>query len=155
MLQAFLTAMIPIGELRLSIPVAIVSAGVPWYQALAVSILGNMVPVLILVPGLERISKVAASVSKPAGRLLEWRAKRLRVTHHARFQRYGALALLLFVAVPLPFTGAWTGSLLAWAFHVPNRAAILLIGAGVCIAGSVVTALTVAGIKISILLAGP
>ena len=73
-------------------------------------------------------------------------------TYHGHYQRYGALALVGLVAVPLPFTGAWTGSVVAWAFRVPPRTAIPLILLGVVIAGVAVTILTQAGIQLSLLI---
>jgi uncharacterized membrane protein len=59
------------------------------------------------------------------------------------------VVLVAFVAIPLPFTGAWTGSLAAWVFQVPPRSAIPLIALGVVIAGGVVTAVTLTGIGLS------
>ncbi|MFQ5860407.1 MAG: COG2426 family protein [Dehalococcoidia bacterium] len=152
-LKIFAWAMTPIGELRLSIPLAIVDMGMPWYQALLLSLAGNMVPVLFLVLGLERIARVLQSFPNPLGRLLAWRSERLRRVHQERFRKYGAVLLVALVAIPLPFTGAWTGSLAAWVFQVPARTAIPLIALGVLIAGTVVTALTVAGVQVSIFLA--
>jgi uncharacterized membrane protein len=147
--------MTPIGELRLSIPLGIWVLKMPWYQAFLISLVGNVVPVLFLVPGLERISRWLQAFPNPLGAFLTWRARRLREAHAERFQRYGYAALALFVGVPLPLTGAWTGSLLAWAFQVPWQAAIPVIGTGVLMAGVIVTALTVAGVQASIFLAGP
>jgi uncharacterized membrane protein len=148
-----MAAMTPVGELRLAIPLAIWTLNVPWHQALPVAVLGNILPVLALVPGLARGAALLQRFPNPLGRLLEWRARRLRQVYTGRFQKYGPLALMLFVAVPLPLTGAWTGVLLAWAFQVPARAAILFISAGVVIAGIIVTALVEAGLHIALLLA--
>ena len=148
LLRTFGAAMTPVGELRLSIPLAVLVLGLPWQQALLVSVAGNLVPVLVLVPGLERLSRFLLSFPNPAGRLLAWRAESLRHAHTARFQKYQALALVALVAIPLPMTGAWTGSLAAWVFMVPARRAIPLIALGVAIAGVIVTALTMAGLTI-------
>ena len=65
-----------------------------------------------------------------------------------RFHTYGDMALVLLVAIPLPMTGAWTGSMAAWVFNIPARRAIPLIGLGVVIAGIIVTALTLSGIRL-------
>jgi uncharacterized membrane protein len=62
--------------------------------------------------------------------------------------RYGPMAIILIVAIPLPMTGAWTGSLAVWALKVPLRQGLPAIAAGVVIAGVVVTALTLAGVGI-------
>jgi uncharacterized membrane protein len=151
LLLTFAAAMTPIGELRLAIPLGI-SKGVPWALALPIAMIGNMVPVLLLIPGLDRLSRFLLSFPNPIGRVLTWRVERLRQTHTSRFQRYGAVALVVLVAIPLPMTGAWTGSLAAWIFRVPARQAIPLIAMGVVIAGLIVTALTVSGGKLAELL---
>ena len=148
-LTTFIAAMTPIGELRLAIPLAIYAREVPWYIALPVAIVGNMIPVLILVPSLNRISKMLLSFRNPAGSLLKWQTKRLQSAHSLRFQKYGAMALIILVAIPLPMTGAWTGSLAAWVFQIPPIQAAILIGLGVLIAGIIVTILTLSGIEIS------
>ena len=88
------------------------------------------------------------------GRLWEWRTERVRSAHADRIRRYGALALILIVAVPLPLTGAWTGSLAAWLFQIPVRVALPAIAAGVVVAGIIVTAVVLAGLQIGLVLAG-
>ncbi|MFH1560874.1 MAG: small multi-drug export protein [Chloroflexota bacterium] len=148
LLVTFVTAMTPVGELRLAIPLAIYTYDVTWYVALPIAVVGNMVPVLVLVPGLSRLSRFLLSFPNPAGRLLTWQEDRLRRVQSRRFERYGALALVILVAIPLPMTGAWTGSLAAWTFRIPPRRAIPLIALGVLIAGLIVTVATLSGIKL-------
>ena len=148
LLATFAAAMTPIGELRLAIPLAIYTLEIPWYVALPVAVAGNMVPVLVLVPGLNRLARLIRSFPNPAARLLEWQSARIQRVQGRRFQKYGDLILILLVAIPLPMTGAWSGSLAAWVFDIPARRAIPLIGLGVVIAGIVVTALTLSGIRL-------
>lgn len=145
-LLTFAAAMTPVGELRLAIPLALLTYDLDWYVALPVAALGNMVPVLILVPGLRRISAILLSFPNPAGRLLLWQQERVRRVQGPRFERYGSLALIILVAIPLPMTGAWTGSLASWVFGIPPHRAIPLIAIGVAIAGVVVTAVALSGI---------
>ena len=148
LLATFAAAMTPIGELRLAIPLGIYTLDMPWYVVLPVAVAGNMVPVLLLVPGLNRLSQFLRSFPNPASRLLEWQSARIQRVQGRRFQKYGDLALVLLVAIPLPMTGAWSGSLAAWIFDIPARRAIPLIGLGVVIAGVVVTVLTLSGIRL-------
>ena len=68
--------------------------------------------------------------------------------HASKFQKWGAAALILFVAVPLPITGAWSGSVAAFVFGIPYKKAVLYIGLGVCIAAIIVSILTLAGIGV-------
>ena len=63
-------------------------------------------------------------------------------------QRYGFFAIMLAVAIPLPLTGAWTGTLIVWTLNEPVRRGLPAIAAGVVIAGIVVTSLTLAGIEL-------
>ena len=145
-LLTFAAAMTPIGELRLAIPLALLTYDLDWYAALPVAVAGNLVPVLVLVPGLRRISRVLLSFPNPAGRLLLWQRERLMRVQGRRFERYGSLALIILVAIPLPMTGAWTGSLASWVFGIPPGRAIPLIATGVVIAGVLVTAVALSGI---------
>lgn len=148
-LYTILIAMSPIAELRAAIPLGIIEFGQPWYLAFILSLLGNMIPVFFLLWLLPRLSTLLTSFPNPAGRLLNWRAERLRTTQGNRFQKYGAVVLIPLVAVPLPFTGAWTGCIAAWAFDIPPKKALPLIALGVLLAGIIVTALTMGGINVT------
>ncbi len=140
--------MSPVGELRAAILVAMSIYGLHWYQALPLALLGNMVPVFFLLWALPRLSTFLLSFRNPAGRFLNWRAERLRSSQESRFKKHGAWVLLPLVAVPLPFTGAWTGCLVAWLFDIPSKKALPPIIIGVLIAGVIMTVLTYFGIKL-------
>lgn len=148
LLQVFLAAMMPIGELRLSIPFGLYALELPWFPVLVTSFLGNMVPVFPLIFGLHRLSHILVGFPNPIGRLVKWRADQLRFMHSKRFLKYGPTFLVVLVAVPLPFTGAWTGCLAVWAFQIPTRTAIPLIALGVLISAVIVTLLVLAGLEI-------
>lgn len=151
-IYVFLTAMTPVGELRASIPLGIQHFGLPWYQSLLLSLAGNSIPIFVLLWALPKLSAFLLSFSNPVGRFIQWRAAQLRTSQGERFKKYGAVALLPFVAVPLPLTGAWTGCLLAWALDISPRKALPVIWLGVLVAGIIVSVLTVAGIKLAGLL---
>jgi uncharacterized membrane protein len=148
-LKIILIAMSPIAELRAAIPLGVIEFGQPWYLVFILSLLGNMIPVFFLLWALPRLSVLLSSSRNPVGRFLNWRAERLRTTQGSRFRKYGAFILVPLVAVPLPFTGAWTGCIAAWAFDIPPKKALPLIALGVLIAGIIVTALTVGGINVT------
>ena len=148
LLQTFLTAMTPVGELRLSIPRAIYHLHMPWCQALPVSVLGNMFPVMFVTFTLDRIVTLAHRHSSILSRILDWWISRATRLYTGLYRRHGALALIGLVAIPLPLTGAWTGALVALVFRIPPRTAIPLISLGVIISGIIVTALTEAGVQI-------
>ena len=147
-LYTILWAMTPVGELRVAIPLAILEYGLHWYQALPLSLLGNMIPVFFLLWALPRLSVLLYSMHNPIGRFWNWRAERLRTRSGSWFKKYGAFALIPLVAVPLPFTGAWTGCLAAWLFDIPPKKALLPIAIGVLIAGIIVTTLTYIGMEL-------
>ena len=100
-LATFFTAMAPIGELRVAIPLGVLTHDLTWYEAYAWAVLGNIVPVPLLLWGLEPASKVLGRFPNPAGRFLNWRAERIRRSRSETFDRWGALALIPFVAMQL------------------------------------------------------
>ena len=146
-LEVLFAAMTPVGELRFSIPLGIYTLDMPWYQVLPISIVGNIVPVLFIIPGLHKAAALLHKQPTFLTRVLDWRTQSLLSTYDKRFAKYGATFLVVLVAIPLPITGVWTGSLASWAFGIPARRAIPLIALGVVIAGVIVTVLTVTGIK--------
>ena len=147
-LITFLTAMTPIGELRASVPLGIVTFDLSWPLVLVLSIAGNLVPVPFLILGLRRTGRWLESFPNPAGKFLSWRSAQLQARLGGNVNRYGPMAIVLIVAIPLPMTGAWTGSLAVWALNVPLRQGLPAIAAGVFIAGAVVTSLTLAGVGV-------
>ena len=149
LIVVLLASMTPIGELRLSIPLAIYSYNLPWQTALLISVLGNMVPVVLLVFGIDKVCSILLRYNNPVGRLLMWQQRRIIRLQTRRFQSYGAVLLVMLVAVPLPMTGAWTGSFAAWTFGIPPSRAIPLIAIGVTLAGIIVTLVTMTGIYAS------
>jgi uncharacterized membrane protein len=141
---AFLLAMLPISELRGAIPWAVapppIGGGLPWYTAYFWAVLGNLVPVppllLLLGPLSQRLSR------HPWGdRFFTWLFARTRRRGGA-VEKYETLGLLLFVAIPLPVTGAWTGTVAAFIFGIRFRWALPAIAGGVCVAGVIVTLVT-------------
>ena len=147
-LIVLLTAMTPIGELRASIPLAITSMDMPWPQALGLSIVGNLIPVPFILYALRTVGARIEARENIVGRLLRWRTARIQQSWGPRVQRYGFFAIMLAVAIPLPLTGAWTGTLIVWTLNEPVRRGLPAIAAGVVIAGIVVTSLTLAGIEL-------
>jgi len=141
-------SMTPFGELRLSIPLAIYSFRLPWYQALPIAIIGNMVPVLILVPTIGWLTRIIQTFPNPVARVITWWTNRIVRLQEHRFRRYGAVMLIILVAIPLPFTGAWTAVLASSIFRIPVLPAIILIAIGVFLAGTLMTIITVTGMSI-------
>lgn len=144
-LKIFLIAMSPFLELRGSIPLALSVEGLPVWSAYLFSVLGNIVPVIFILLLLESVSNWLARRFTFFNRFFTWLFERTRRKHSAKFKKWEELALVILVAIPLPFTGAWTGSLCAFVFGIPFKKAFPLIVLGVAIAGVIVT-LTTLGI---------
>ncbi len=142
-LYVFLTAMAPVVELRGAIPLG-VALGLSVWEAFLLSVLGNLLVVPPLLYGLPKAVALATRVP-PLRRLWEGLEARVRLRGEEKVQRYGALGLFLFVALPLPGSGAWTGSVLAVVLGIQKRYAFPAIAAGVLVAG-VLVALASAGV---------
>ena len=138
--------MTPIGELRLAIPIGMGRYDLPWYGVLPIAVVGNLAPAVFCFLALPRLVTLLEHFPNPFISFLRWRSEALRRHNADRFHKYGAGALALLVAVPLPLTGVWTASLAAWAFETPPRRAFPPIAVGAVVAGIVVTVLTWVGI---------
>ena len=141
-LATIIMAMLPVAELRGALPVAITVYKLPLFEAILLSILGNMLPVYFLLVFFERVSTHLSQRSDFAKRFFDNIFERTRLKLEAHVEKYGPWALALFVSVPLPVTGAWTGALAAFVFGLPKKKAFLAILVGVCVASAVVTILT-------------
>jgi len=148
-LSTFLIAMTPVFELRGAIPLAIGLHGLPIWSAYLFAVIGNLVPILII-PLMGIVSKWLSARFSLFDRFFVWLFARTRKQHAKKFERYREFALILFVAIPLPFTGVWTASLAAFVFGVPLKKAFPLIGIGVIIAGIIVTLLTLGALRIEL-----
>lgn len=136
-LAVTLAAMLPILELRGAIPFARVldlTSG----SAYLWSVVGNLVPVPFILWWIEPVTRWAESHWGWLHRLLERLFASTRRRHTTRFERLRDLALVTFVAIPLPVTGAWSGALAAFVFGIDRRRAFGLIALGVMIAGVIV-----------------
>lgn len=132
----FLISMLPIVELRGSIPVGY-SLGLPWHVNMIASIIGNMLPVpfilLFVVKAFEFMKK--HNIMKGLVEKLEKRAMS-RSESVANKEFWG---LMIFVAIPLPGTGAWTGALIAALLGLNPKKSFLAVLLGVVVAAFLVT----------------
>jgi uncharacterized membrane protein len=152
-LKIFLMAMLPIIELRGALPYAIcVRPEVMIPKAYLLAVLGNFVPVIPILLFLEPVSNILRKVPL-FDRFFVWLFARTRRRAEI-VEKYEAIGLTLFVAIPLPVTGAWTGALAAFIFGIRRRWAIPCIALGVMIAGVIVILACKAGLTIFADLAG-
>ena len=138
-----ITGALPISELRGAIPLGL-SFGMPIAKAFWLAVLGNVsfvVPALFLFdPVTQRLRKF-----KIWARFFDWVFERTKRNADS-IQKYEALGLAIFVAIPLPMTGAWSGVIAASLFKIRFRYALLAIIAGVLVAGVVVSLLCTLGL---------
>ncbi len=138
----FLLSMTPINELRGTIPIAISIYGLEPRVAFFLAVLGNMVPVFFLLLFWKKGVKFLMEKSKFFNNFFNWFFKRTRKRFYKKYTVYGDLLLILIVAIPLPFTGAWTGTVVSYLFGTSYWKSVILILIGVLIAGLIVTLAT-------------
>ena len=143
-LVVLIIAALPIFELRGALPIAINLFYFPWYYALPLAIIGNLLPVPFILLFLNTISRLLSKID-----FFKWMSHRLfeRIRRQGGVvERYERIGLVLFVAVPLPGTGAWAGSLAAVLFGLKFKYAFLSILMGIFIAGIIITCLSLLGL---------
>lgn len=143
---AFLISMVPVLEIRGGLPMAIAS-GLPFFTAYITTVLGNMLPVPFIIIFIKKVFAWLRKHWPWMNRVvtkLEQRAENKRDV----IDRYGAWGLLLFVAIPAPGTGAWTGALIAALMNLKLKHAVPVIFIGVCIAGMIVAGVTYGAIHV-------
>jgi len=138
-LVTFLISMVPVIELRGALPIS-VGMGLAPMTALIVSIIGNMVPVPFIIIFIRRILDWMHRFEKFDRIATKLEAKAAKGGE--KLVKYELFGLFLLVAVPLPGTGAWTGSLVAALFDLRLKNAVPVIFAGVVAAGIVVFLIT-------------
>ena len=138
----FISAL-PVVELRGALPVAINVWEMQWYYALTLAIIGNLLPVPFILLFLEAVTRRLRRIDF-FDRVLSWLFERTRRRGRI-IEKYERIGLVLFVAIPLPVTGAWTGSLAAVLLGLKFRVALISIAIGVFIAGVIVTCLSLLG----------
>ncbi len=151
-LVTFVVAMLPIAELRGAIPLGIFGLGLSVAEAFLWSILGNALAGALVVLFLDPVSELLRKLPL-FDRFFTWLFERTRRRHTKTFERYQDLALFVFVAIPLPMTGAYTGAAAAFVFGVRKTAAIPIITLGVIAAGIVVTLVASGAIQLNDFLA--
>ncbi len=135
-LAVLMCAMIPIIELRGAIPLGCL-LGLPFWQTFLISIVGNLIPAPFILLFIHKVISFLKRF-KPTRKMALWAEKRAEVKSEKR-ENLSFMGLAVFVAVPLPGTGAWTGSLIANFLGIRFKKSILAVILGVLIAAVIVT----------------
>jgi uncharacterized membrane protein len=137
--------LLPISELRGGLPFAL-NNDVPLLTAYLICVGANALVAPLVYLFLSSLHKLLERW-QPYRRFFERIVERSRRKVHAKVEKYGYAGLILFVAIPLPITGAYTGTLGAWILGMDRRKTILAVFGGVIIAGIIVAAVFTLGIK--------
>jgi uncharacterized membrane protein len=127
----------PFFEARYAIPLAVLQGYAP-AEAFVLGVAGNLLPVIPLLLLLDPVSRALSERFEIFRRFFDWLFNRTRV-HSARFEQWGTLALFLFVAAPLPTTGAWSGCAAAFVFGIRFTPALIAIALGTVVAALITT----------------
>ena len=134
-LTTFLLAMTPVGELRAAIPWGMTFGHLSSMEAFLFAVLGNILATILVIWLLPIVTKFARNHSKPLDKILQKIFAKTRKHHSKNFLHFEAFFLIILVAIPLPGSGSYTGSLVAWLFGVKPKIAIPLIATGIVLAG--------------------
>lgn len=135
-------AVLPVTEIRASIPVALQVYNLSIPSAVFWSLVGNLATTALLILFIEPLSQFLSARSEILKNIFEWVFERTRKKFYNNYTKYGDAALILFVAIPLPGSGCWTGAIAAWLFGIAPKKAFVLISLGVFISAVIVTVLT-------------
>jgi len=145
-INAIILSILPISELRGGIPVAIAS-GIPVYVAFLICTAVNILAIPITYFFLDYIHRYLMKY-KRYNNFFEKKLENARRKIEKNIGNFGEfIALMIFVGIPLPMTGAYTGTLLAWFFGINRKKAYLSIGLGVLIAGLIVSLVVGFGVE--------
>lgn len=141
-----LVSMIPIIELRGGIPFG-VALGLPYYMAFPAAVIGNIIPAPFIIVYIRRIFQWMRRYIPQLNRIVD-KLERKAHLKGKKVSKYKYLGLWLFVAIPLPGTGAWTGSLAAAFLDMRLKKAMPAVVLGVLTAGCIMIALTHVGVNL-------
>ncbi len=147
-LAVFFISMIPVAELRVSIPLGLAVYKLDVLTTLFWAVLGDIIPMIFILYLIDPVSKLLMKHFKIFNKFFNWLFARTRIKFEGKYAKYGSIALVLFVAIPLPITGSWTGALAAFLFQIPRHRAAPLIMLGIIIAGIIVSFITLTTLEI-------
>lgn len=135
----FIISLMPILELRGGM-LAATLLKIPYIKALVICVIGNILPIPFVLLFLEKVLEIFEKwkVTRKVVRWLERKAQSKRT----QIDKYGYLGLILFVGIPLPGTGAWTGSLVAIMLGLDKKKSFICIMVGVVLASIIMSILS-------------
>ena len=145
-LAVFIISMIPVAE-KAALPLALRAYHLPIWLAFSVTFIGSILPVALVLWLVEPVTKYLMRW-KIFKKFFNWLFEHTRKKFYKKHEKWGNIALIIFVSTPLPVTGIWTGAVAAWLFGIKFKIALIYIGIGAIISGVITTLLTMGVIKI-------
>ncbi|MDD3487506.1 MAG: small multi-drug export protein [Candidatus Moranbacteria bacterium] len=142
-LATFLIAMVPVSELRAALPIGIKLYHLSAYSAWFWAVLGNLVPMLLILLILQPVADFLSRHFKIFHKFFEWLFEHTRKRGRAKFEKWGEFAVFVLTATPIPLLGGWTGPLAAFVFGVKLKKSIPLVTLGCMTAGVIVAVITI------------
>lgn len=141
-LATFLIALIPVTELRASIPLAMkvyeLSPAVAWFY----SVLGTYFAMVLIVFLMDPIAKFLSKYFAIFKKFFDWLFEHTRKKADKKMEKYGSWAIFILAAIPVPFVGGLTGALAAFVFGVARKKSLPLLLVGTMVSGAIVVAIT-------------
>jgi uncharacterized membrane protein len=147
-LVIMLISIIPVAELRVAIPVALGVYKMGVWSAIFWAVLADILMTFVVLYTIGPIYNFLSGNIKIIDKFFDWLFKRTRKKFFHKYEVWGNIALMLFVAIPLPITGAGTASIASWLFGINKRHALFYISLGVIISAGIVTLLSLGVINI-------
>ncbi len=125
-IATFIISMIPIIELRGAIPIAVLTFHLTYFEAFVISFIGNILPAYFIVKYIRPIFDLLGRI-KILKKIIDWATEKAtkKIAESEKLKKATLLGVYLFVAIPLPGTGAWMGSLIANFLDLEPKKAML------------------------------
>ena len=134
-LTTMLLSMTPLVGIRGAIPLAIMVHEMDIYSAYFWAVLGEFIPVFFILKFLGVVSEWLSKKFSFMKKFFDYLFEKTRSDYNGRVYKYGLFALFLYTGIPLPFSGAWTASLVVFLFGLPYWMSVIAIFFGVMLAG--------------------
>ncbi len=143
-LATFLIAIVPVTELRASIPVAIKVYHLSYFSAWFYSVLGTYFDMVLIVVVLDPLARFLSKHIGLFENFFKWLFEHTHKRTGSHMEKYGEWAVLILAGTPIPFLGGLTGALCAFVFGVPLKRSLPLLLIGTMIAGGIMVVVTIA-----------
>lgn len=142
-LATFMIAVIPVTELRASIPLAVKVYGMTPLAAWLYSVAGTYFAMVLIVLLLDPIAKFLSKYIPLFAKFFDWLFEHTRRRANGKMEKYGSWAIFILAATPIPLLGGMTGALAAFVFGVPLKKSLPLMLFGTMVSGAIVIGLTI------------